>query len=178
MARVPKLLDVSVPLAHGLPTYPGNPEFELQPIKRIADGGSSNVSRLVLGTHTGTLLGFKGPDVFQGLSVADYHLHFLSDDRAVGGHSMGENTAAAVAGVFSFRDAIRLVLLRGQYPQLPVVMITTQVQAADVKRAAEVGVDAHLSKPFDPDQLADTVARALLERAAKRVPGDRVPPIP
>jgi arylformamidase len=54
MARVPKLLDVSVPLAPGLPTYPGNPVFELQPLKRIAEGGSSNVSRLVLGTHSGT----------------------------------------------------------------------------------------------------------------------------
>ena len=54
MARVPKLLDVSVPLAAGLPAYPGNPDFELQPVKRIADGGSSNVSKLVMGTHTGT----------------------------------------------------------------------------------------------------------------------------
>src|SRR5215208_4901480 len=54
MARVPKLLDVSVPLAPGIPAYPGNPEFELQPVKRIADGGSSNVSRIVMGTHTGT----------------------------------------------------------------------------------------------------------------------------
>src|SRR5919108_3534123 len=54
MARVPRLLDVSVPLATGIPTYPGNPEFELQPVKRIAEGGSSNVSRLILGTHTGT----------------------------------------------------------------------------------------------------------------------------
>jgi arylformamidase len=54
MARVPKLLDVSVPLAPGIPAYPGNPDFELQPVKRIADGASSNVSRLVMGTHTGT----------------------------------------------------------------------------------------------------------------------------
>jgi len=54
MARVPKLLDVSVSLAAGVPAYPGNPDFELQPIKRIAEGGSSNVSRLVMGTHTGT----------------------------------------------------------------------------------------------------------------------------
>ena len=54
MARVPKLLDVSVSLAAGIPAYPGNPDFELQPIKRIAEGGSSNVSRLVMGTHTGT----------------------------------------------------------------------------------------------------------------------------
>jgi arylformamidase len=52
--RVPRLLDVSVPLAPGVPAYPGNPEFELEPIKRIADGGSSNVSRLILGTHTAT----------------------------------------------------------------------------------------------------------------------------
>jgi arylformamidase len=54
MARVPKLLDVSVRLAPGMPAFPGNPDFELQPLKRIADGGSSNVSRLILGTHTGT----------------------------------------------------------------------------------------------------------------------------
>jgi arylformamidase len=54
MARVQKLLDVSVPLAQGLPTYPGNPPFELHALKRIAEGGSSNVSRMVLGTHTGT----------------------------------------------------------------------------------------------------------------------------
>jgi arylformamidase len=54
MARVPKFLDVSVSLAAGIPAYPGNPEFELQPIKRIAEGGSSNVSKLVMGTHTGT----------------------------------------------------------------------------------------------------------------------------
>jgi len=54
MARVPKLLDVSVPLAAGLATYPGNPEFEMQPLLRIADGNAANVSRLVMGTHTGT----------------------------------------------------------------------------------------------------------------------------
>lgn len=54
MARVPKLLDVSVSLAAGIPAYPGNPEFELQPVKRISAGGSSNVSKLVMGTHTGT----------------------------------------------------------------------------------------------------------------------------
>ena len=49
-----QFLDVSVSLAAGIPAYPGNPEFELQPVKRIAAGGSSNVSKLVMGTHTGT----------------------------------------------------------------------------------------------------------------------------
>jgi arylformamidase len=54
MPRSPRLVDVSVALRPGLPTYPGNPDFELQPVKRIADGASSNNSRLVMGTHSGT----------------------------------------------------------------------------------------------------------------------------
>lgn len=54
MPRAPRLVDVSVVLRPGIPTYPGNPEFELQPVQRIADGASANVSKLVMGTHTGT----------------------------------------------------------------------------------------------------------------------------
>ena len=54
MARVTRLLDVSVLLTPGMPTYPGNPPFEIAPVKRVAQGDSSNVSKLDLGTHTGT----------------------------------------------------------------------------------------------------------------------------
>lgn len=48
------LIDVSLRLSGHLPTYPGNPPFRLEPVKRIAAGDSSNVSSLDLGTHTGT----------------------------------------------------------------------------------------------------------------------------
>ena len=54
MPRPPRLVDVSVLLAPGIPIYPGNPEFEVTPIHRIADGDSANNSKLVMGTHTGT----------------------------------------------------------------------------------------------------------------------------
>jgi arylformamidase len=37
-----------------LPIWPSNPPFDLTPVKQISAGGSSNVSRLTLGTHTGT----------------------------------------------------------------------------------------------------------------------------
>jgi arylformamidase len=77
MARQPRLLDVSVPLVQGLPTYPGNPEFELQAIKRIADGGSSNVSRLVLGTHTGTHVDAPRHFIDGGLGVDGLPLNLL-----------------------------------------------------------------------------------------------------
>lgn len=48
------LLDVSLRLSAAVPTYPGNPPFSLEPVKRIAEGASSNVSVLRLGTHAGT----------------------------------------------------------------------------------------------------------------------------
>ena len=54
MPRGARLIDVSVLLRPGLPTYPGNQPFELEPVKRIARGDSSNVSKLVMGTHSGT----------------------------------------------------------------------------------------------------------------------------
>ncbi len=49
-----KLIDVTLRLSPALPTYPGNAPFELEPVKRIADGASSNVSVLRVGTHAGT----------------------------------------------------------------------------------------------------------------------------
>ena len=54
MPRPPRLVDVSVLLAPGLATYPGNPPFAIAPVHRIADGHSSNNSQLTMGTHTGT----------------------------------------------------------------------------------------------------------------------------
>jgi len=49
-----KLIDVSVPLDSNLPTYPGNTPFTLEAVKRIRDGGSSNVSSLHMSAHAGT----------------------------------------------------------------------------------------------------------------------------
>jgi arylformamidase len=49
-----KLIDVTVPLDAALPVYPGNTPFLLEAIKRIAQGGSSNVSSLHMSAHTGT----------------------------------------------------------------------------------------------------------------------------
>ena len=36
----------------------------------------------------GTIVGFWTPEIFHGVSVAGYHLHFLSDDLTFGGHVM------------------------------------------------------------------------------------------
>jgi CheY-like chemotaxis protein len=38
-----------------------------------------------------------------------------------------------------------------------VVMITARAQEHDVRRGKEIGVDAYVTKPFDPNQLIQTV---------------------
>ncbi|MGE0870515.1 MAG: cyclase family protein [Kofleriaceae bacterium] len=47
-------IDISVPIRDGMVHWPSNPPVHLERIKNIADGASSNVSRLSLGVHTGT----------------------------------------------------------------------------------------------------------------------------
>jgi acetolactate decarboxylase len=34
----------------------------------------------------GTVVGFWTPAIYQGIAVAGFHLHFLSEDRSIGGH--------------------------------------------------------------------------------------------
>ena len=40
---------------------------------------------------------------------------------------------------------------------IPIVMVTTQAQAADIERGKKAGVDAYVTKPFDPDHLVQTI---------------------
>lgn len=47
-------VDVSMSLREGMLTWPGDPPFESRAVTKLSDGDSSNVSRLVLTTHTGT----------------------------------------------------------------------------------------------------------------------------
>lgn len=48
------IYDISLPLVSGGVTYPGNPAIQIEPQQAIAKGGSSNVSSLAFGSHTGT----------------------------------------------------------------------------------------------------------------------------
>jgi acetolactate decarboxylase len=41
----------------------------------------------------GTMLGFRFPAYVEGIEVAGYHLHFISADRARGGHVLGSRSA-------------------------------------------------------------------------------------
>jgi CheY-like chemotaxis protein len=45
--------------------------------------------------------------------------------------------------------------------EIPVILLTAKVQAADRRRFGDLGVTAVIAKPFDPMRLSEEVARAL-----------------
>ncbi len=49
---------------------------------------------------------------------------------------------------------------------LAVVMVTALAQESDVRRGEEIGVDAYLTKPFDPDDLV-RIVRDLAARSTR-----------
>ena len=62
--------DISVPISASLLTWPGeHASVQIEPLARISEGSPANVSRLTLGTHTGTHV--------------DPPLHFIAGGKAV-----------------------------------------------------------------------------------------------
>ena len=55
------------------------------PLPRLAEVTSHQIETTVSDIR-GTLVGFWTPAIYQGIAVAGLHLHFLSEDRSVGGH--------------------------------------------------------------------------------------------
>jgi CheY-like chemotaxis protein len=43
--------------------------------------------------------------------------------------------------------------------KIPIVLLTARAQESDMRRGTRIGVDAYLTKPFDPDELIATVRR-------------------
>ena len=52
-----------------------------------------------------------------------------------------------------------------RFDAVAIVMVTTQNHPNDLARAKEAGVDEYVLKPFDPDDLVETVSRAIESRA-------------
>lgn len=64
------IYDITRPIIDGMAVWPGDPEVLLRPHSRIEEGAEANVSRLVLGTHTGTHVDAPA-HLWQGASGVD-----------------------------------------------------------------------------------------------------------
>ena len=55
----------------------------------------------------------------------------------------------------------RLLKFDKKYKKVPVVIITARAQDIDRKKALEVGADAYITKPFEPDTLLEKIKELL-----------------
>lgn len=72
-----EILDISAPLTDGLPTYPGDPEFLMEPVLQLEKGDGAAVSRITMGDHAGTHLDAPGHHLPGGATLDTVPLSLL-----------------------------------------------------------------------------------------------------
>ncbi len=48
-----------------------------------------------------------------------------------------------------------------RYKEIPIIMFSARAQEADIKMGEEVGADAYITKPFEPQALLDKISELL-----------------
>ncbi len=56
----------------------------------------------------------------------------------------------------------RMLKFDEKYKAIPIIMFTARAQEADKKLAEEVGADAYITKPFEPQALLDKIKELLM----------------
>ena len=90
---MPRIYDVTVPLSREVPTFPGDPRFEMDFVHRIEDGKPYNVAYLKLGAHAGTHV--------------DAPFHFLRDGKTVDQLPLDVLDGPGAGGRGGAKDVIR-----------------------------------------------------------------------
>lgn len=98
--------------------------------------------------------------------------HYGVQPQLLIGHSMGENAAACVAGVFSFEDGLGLLLLRGQLVEQtpPGGMVSVPMAAADLQPLLGTALDLasanspQLSVASGPTEALDALSEQLKQQ--------------
>jgi arylformamidase len=104
-----KFIDVSVPLDANLPTYPGNTPYTLESIKRIATGGSSNLSPLHLSAHTGIHVDAPRHVFPDGAGVEALPLELLCGRARVIALTTRKGITAEDLAPFDLNDDVRIL---------------------------------------------------------------------
>jgi arylformamidase len=105
-----KIIDVTVPLSAALPTFPGDPRFQLDFTNRITDGAACNGSRLSLGSHTGTHVDAPYHFLADGASVDQLPLEILIGRCRVVEVSDRERVERAQLEACDLRDDLRVLI--------------------------------------------------------------------
>ncbi len=106
---MPRIYDVTVPLAAGMSTYPGDPPFVLESVQRLGDS-PYELSRLALSTHTGTHVDAPSHFIPGGASVDQLPLEILLGKARVVELLVRETVGRVDLEALDLRDDLRVLL--------------------------------------------------------------------
>ncbi|MDH3218806.1 MAG: response regulator [Gammaproteobacteria bacterium] len=61
----------------------------------------------------------------------------------------------------------------GRYESMPIIAMTAHALEGDSKKSLEIGMNHHVSKPFEPDELIALIARCIDENSADEIQGQK-----
>ena len=113
-------------------------------------------------------------------------LEDIASERAVNGAEAVRMFEESKAGYYSAvlmdvrmpvmdgLDATRAIRALGHpdAKHIPIIAMTANVFDEDIEQSMEAGMDAHMSKPIEPDKLYETMARLINKRASEEVEQD------
>ncbi len=78
------------------------------PARPLAEVAGEQIETVIVDVD-GTLAGFWSPAIYQGIAVAGLHLHFIAEDRSVGGHVLDATVGSASMSLAAYsRFELRL----------------------------------------------------------------------
>lgn len=107
-----KLYDISLPLRDDLPSWPGDPRPQIERIRSISQGSTSNLTQMTITVHTGTHI--DAPDHFldNGQGVDQIPLDLLIGSAAVVQLPPGQAITAEMLKAANLPTRIRRLLFK------------------------------------------------------------------
>jgi arylformamidase len=106
---MPRIYDVTVPLAPGMLAYPGDPPFEIEPVHEVGEAPFS-LSRMVLTTHSGTHVDAPAHFLVGGATIDQLPLEILLGKARVVEISTRERVDRADLEALDLADDLRVLL--------------------------------------------------------------------
>ncbi len=106
---MPRIHDVTVPLAAAMAAYPGDPVFAMEPLQRLGEA-PYQLSRLTLSTHTGTHVDAPAHFIAGGAGVDQLPLEILLGKARVVELAARERVERAELEALDLRDDLRVLL--------------------------------------------------------------------
>ena len=105
-----RIHDVTVPLSASVPTYPGDPRFEIEFTRRLATGDPYNLARFSLGAHAGTHVDAPYHFLADGATVDALPLEILMGKARVVEAPVRDRIRREDLEVLDLRDDLRVLL--------------------------------------------------------------------